>query len=199
MSSSILRKLSSLIAATSLATLAAGCQIVDTFSNTTGNAEVGHYLDAQETMLRQQLQGSEINITRVGDEIIVILPGKIAFDTKQADIKPGVLDVLSSVVLVLKKFDQTSVEVAGHTDSRGSGQYNQQLSKLRANSVGNYLTSNGIESARVLVIGYGERIPMADNLSPAGRQLNRRVELILSPHAGPKGFTNLAINDRMGN
>ena len=85
------------------------------------------------------------------------------------------------VTTVLNKYDKTVIEVAGHTDSDGSVEYNQGLSERRANSVSAYLTSRGIMGQRIIAIGQGELRPVADNNSAAGKQANRRVELTLVP------------------
>jgi outer membrane protein OmpA-like peptidoglycan-associated protein len=82
---------------------------------------------------------------------------------------------------VLKEFDKTLVEVAGHTDSTGSDDYNQALSERRAASVAAYLTSRGVTSERLMAVGGGEKYPVASNDTPAGRQLNRRVEITIVP------------------
>jgi len=82
---------------------------------------------------------------------------------------------------VLKEFDKTVVEVAGHTDNTGSDSYNQSLSERRAGSVSTYLTSQGINSQRLITVGMGEQRPVADNNSAAGRQANRRVEITMVP------------------
>ena len=85
-------------------------------------------------------------------------------------------------MLVLKEFDQTLIEVAGHTDSTGSEEYNQKLSYYRATSVGRYLLDvGGIDFDRVMTVGRGELRPIADNKTASGRAQNRRVELTLIP------------------
>ncbi len=144
-------------------------------------AAVGNYMDRQEAKLRKQLEGSGVSVTRNGDELILNMPGNITFDTGKSDLKPQFHQVLDSVVLVLKEFDKTLIEVAGHTDSVGSKAYNQKLSYYRATSVGNYLVDKGINFDRVMTVGRGEERPIADNKTAAGRQLNRRVELTLIP------------------
>ena len=83
--------------------------------------------------------------------------------------------------LVLKEYDQTLIDVTGHTDSTGSVEYNMDLSDRRANTVATYLRATGIASMRVYTMGVGPHYPVADNNNPAGRQLNRRVELVLKP------------------
>jgi outer membrane protein OmpA-like peptidoglycan-associated protein len=89
--------------------------------------------------------------------------------------------VLDKVGATLAEFDQTMVEVAGHTDSTGSEAYNQALSERRAKSVAGYLTNRGIRSERLLIVGAGEGHPVASNDTPEGRQQNRRVELTIVP------------------
>jgi outer membrane protein OmpA-like peptidoglycan-associated protein len=109
------------------------------------------------------------------------MPGNITFKTDSADLNPGFYDVLNSVSLVLKEYDKTILEVAGHTDNTGSTQYNQGLSERRAGSVAQYLESHGVNAQRVMTVGAGETHPVASNATPEGRQANRRVELSLEP------------------
>lgn len=142
---------------------------------------VGNYMDRQEAKLRQQLEGSGVRVVREGDNITLIMPGNITFDTARIDIKPNFTSVLDSVVLVVNEFDKTVLEVAGHTDSVGSDSDNMTLSSGRANSVANYFRSQGVKPERLTTIGYGETRPAADNGSEAGREQNRRVELTLLP------------------
>ncbi len=144
-------------------------------------AAVGNYMDKQEDELRQQLQGSGVSVTRNGDELILNMPGNITFATNSAELKPSFYDVLDSVVLVLKKFDKTLIEVAGHTDATGSAQYNKKLSYQRAQSVTDYLVGKNVDPQRVITVGHGEERPIASNKTPEGRQQNRRVELTLIP------------------
>jgi outer membrane protein OmpA-like peptidoglycan-associated protein len=145
---------------------------------------VGYYMDVQEAKLREQLQGTGVSVTRIGDEIMLNMPGNVTFATNSADIRSDFYDVLDSVSLVLKKYDKTVVEVTGHTDDRGTEAYNQILSERRADSVARYLRSHGIDSRRLIAIGYGESSPIADNATASGRERNRRVELTLTPISG---------------
>lgn len=144
-------------------------------------AGVGNYMDRQETKLRQQLQGSGVQVRRDGNTIELIMPGNITFGTNRAEIRSDFYEVLDSVSTVLKEFDKTAIRVAGHTDSTGSDSYNQKLSEERAASVGRYLVSRNVAPGRVQTQGYGERYPIASNDSESGRQANRRVELELVP------------------
>jgi outer membrane protein OmpA-like peptidoglycan-associated protein len=142
---------------------------------------VGQYMDRQEQKLRSQLQGTGVSVTRNGDTITLNMPGNITFKTDSADLNASFYNVLNSVSLVLKEYDKTILEVAGHTDNTGSDQYNQALSERRAQSVAQYLESHGVNSQRVATVGAGEGHPIASNTTPEGRQANRRVELSLEP------------------
>jgi len=144
-------------------------------------AGVGAYMDKQEAKLRAQLQGTGVSVTRNGNDLILNMPGNITFKTASADLNANFFRVLDSVGLVLKEFDKTTIDVEGHTDSDGSDQYNQQLSLQRAQSVGNYLQSQGVNGQRVVAYGAGESRPVASNNTPDGKQQNRRVELKLQP------------------
>ncbi len=142
---------------------------------------VGNYMDRQEAKVRQQLQGTGVSVTRVGNDLILNMPGNITFATNSSNINAGFYDVLNSVVLVLKEFDKSLIEIAGHTDSVGDDAYNLTLSQKRAASVGQYLISQGIMSQRVITQGFGESRPIASNDTEQGRQQNRRVELRIIP------------------
>ncbi|MBB6470245.1 OmpA family protein [Aminobacter carboxidus] len=141
----------------------------------------GGYMDRQESELRAQLQGSGVSVTRAGDQIILNMPSNITFATDQDAVKSGFYDTLNSVALVLKKFNQTTVDVFGHTDSTGGDQHNFDLSQRRALSVANYLGAQGVDSRRFAVTGFGATRPIASNASSDGRAQNRRVEIQLSP------------------
>ena len=92
--------------------------------------------------------------------------------------------VLDGVSEVTKEFEKTLIEVAGHTDSRGSNDYNQALSEQRADAVARYLESQGVMPLRIITVGLGEDMPVANNSTSAGQLLNRRVELTLVPITG---------------
>jgi len=142
---------------------------------------IGYYMDRQEAKLRAELQGTGVSVARIGDNITLNMPGNITFATDSSDLSPAFFDVLSSVGKVLDEFDQTVVEVAGHTDSTGSHAYNQSLSERRAGSVAQYLQSQGINGQRLITLGLGESMPVAENDTSGGRQTNRRVEITMVP------------------
>ena len=142
---------------------------------------VGLYMDNQETKLRQRLEGTGVSVTRNGDNIILNMPSNITFATDQSDIKPNFYDVLNSVAIVLQEFNQTLVDVNGHTDADGSDEYNFDLSQRRAGAVAEYLISQQLDSQRFQVQGLGERQPIASNASAGSKAQNRRVEIQIVP------------------
>jgi outer membrane protein OmpA-like peptidoglycan-associated protein len=144
-------------------------------------AGVGTYMDRQEAKLRAELERTGVSVTRDGDNITLNMPGNITFATNSADLNANFYEVLNSVSMVLAEFDQTVIEVAGHTDSTGSDEYNQALSERRARSVVSYLGTRNVLPDRMISIGVGETRPIASNDTDAGRQQNRRVELTLVP------------------
>jgi outer membrane protein OmpA-like peptidoglycan-associated protein len=144
-------------------------------------AGVGYYMDQQEMKLRKQLEGTGVSVTRIGDNITLNMPGNITFAVDSSDISGNFYAILDSVALVLNEYNKTLVEVAGHTDSTGSAQYNQELSERRANSVAAYLRSRKVQGDRLMVVGAGESYPLASNDTPSGRQMNRRVEITIVP------------------
>ncbi len=142
---------------------------------------VGYYMDRQEAKLREKLQNSGVQVVRDGDNLILVMPGNVTFDTNSSQVRPQFEDVLESVALVVEEFDKTLLEVTGHTDSTGSDSYNMQLSEQRANAVANHLRRHDVSADRILTQGYGENRPIANNSTPEGRQQNRRVEIVLVP------------------
>lgn len=142
---------------------------------------VGYYMDTQEAKLRKQLRATGVSVERDGDNINLIMPGNITFQTGNHTLNAGFHEVLDSVILVLNEFNKTIIVVAGHTDSKGSDVYNQSLSERRANAVAGYLLSKQVVEARIEAVGFGEDHPIADNATGAGRSENRRVELSLIP------------------
>lgn len=140
-------------------------------------AGVGAYMDAQEAEMREQLAGSGVQVQRVGDEINLIMPGNISFNTNEFSVRDQFYPVLDSVAQVLAKFKDTNLVVTGHTDSTGAADYNYNLSNRRATSVTNALASRGVEQSRLLSQGMGPDQPLASNQTESGKAQNRRVEL----------------------
>jgi outer membrane protein OmpA-like peptidoglycan-associated protein len=142
---------------------------------------VGVYMDNQEAQLRKRLENSGVSVTRVGDNIVLNMPSNVTFDTDQAEVKPQFYETLNSVALVLQEYNQTLVDVIGHTDSDGSDDYNYDLSRRRAGSVSQYLVSQQNDPNRFSVEGRGEQQPIASNNTASGKSQNRRVEITIQP------------------
>ena len=144
-------------------------------------AGIGAYMDKQERDLRARTAGSDVTVTRQGDELILNLPAGVTFPVDSANIQPQFRTTLDQVADTLKQYPSTFIDIYGHTDSTGSDQYNQALSERRAASVADYLSARGVQSARIATRGFGETQPIASNDTEAGRAANRRVEIKLTP------------------
>ncbi len=146
-------------------------------------AGVGNYMDRQEEAFRTRLRGTGVTVRRDPrtQELFLVMPGDITFDTDQSVIKPGFQPVLVDVADVLQSFPATTVDVIGHADATGSAEYNQGLSERRASSVAQFLIGQGVMRDRFYVAGMGESAPIASNATPEGRAQNRRVEIKLTP------------------
>ena len=145
---------------------------------------IGAYQDRQEAELRRETAGTGIDVSRDGDVIKLNLPDGVTFDFAKYDLKPQFYPALNTVAATLKEYNQTIVEVSGHTDSVGSDAANQTLSERRANAVAGYLMGQGVQRERFEIVGMGERYPVASNDTDSGRALNRRVEIRLLPLQG---------------
>ena len=142
---------------------------------------IGNYQDRQERALRDRMAGTGVDVVRQGDNITLNMPSNITFAFNSASLDPQFYSVLDNVASTLTEYNQTIVEVAGHTDSIGSDAVNQRLSEQRAASVGNYLMSKGLMRDRFILTGAGKTRPIASNDTDAGRAQNRRVEITLVP------------------
>jgi len=139
----------------------------------------GNYMDRQNDELRAQLQGTGVQIARVGKDIRLIMPGDITFENDRSDIRANFYNTLNSVAIVLKKFDNSTIKVAGFASSTGNAMHNQELSESRARSVADYLIAQKIDQNRVMAVGYGARYPIANNATKEGQAKNRRVEITI--------------------
>lgn len=138
--------------------------------------------EQEKAQLRDQLR-QQLNVileTRQTARGLIVNLSDVLFDTARHELKPGAREKLARVSGILSAHPGLKLEVEGHADSRGSTEYNQNLSERRAESVRNYLVSQNIAPAMVTSIGFGENKPVATNDTPAGQQQNRRVELIVS-------------------
>ncbi|MFP4136936.1 MAG: OmpA family protein [Halomonas sp.] len=143
-------------------------------------AGIGAYMDRQEEELRQSTQGTGIDVDRRGDDIVLNMPSEVTFGFDSSELTSNARNALDDVSRILTQYDDTRVNIAGHTDSTGDADYNQRLSERRAEAVGNYLSQSGVASNRLNMRGYGEDQPVASNNTEEGRAQNRRVEITLS-------------------
>lgn len=144
-------------------------------------AVIGQELDRQEEALKNSIGGSGATITNTGAELVVTLPEAITFDTGSSVVRPELLGDLNKLAANLNEFDQTTVDVMGHTDNVGEAGFNQQLSAQRADAVRILLINGGVAAGRLRAFGRGENEPKATNLTEEGRQQNRRVEIVIRP------------------
>ena len=142
-------------------------------------AGTGAYMDVQARKLRQELLNTGVQVQEVNGQIYLIMPGNITFDSNDANIKPAFQPVLNSIAKVINEYSKTMFQVNGYTDSTGSAATNNSLSLMRANSISNYLRLRGINGNRIVSNGYGSSNPIASNATAAGREQNRRVEIVL--------------------
>lgn len=142
---------------------------------------IGQYMDRQEAAMRQELQGTGIEVQRQGDDILLNIPNNVTFDFDSARIWSQAEGTLNSLAGVLNQYPETMIDVIGYTDNVGSEAYNQKLSERRAQAVANKLRDFGVASQRMMVLGRGEAQPAASNETEAGRAQNRRVEVRVKP------------------
>ncbi len=159
-------------------------RVVGAIAGAAAGASIGKYMDDQEKEMQQQLaeeqRRHEIELERVREDTLKLnLSSEVSFDFDSAALKPSFYPTLDKLADVISQYDRTTVTVVGHTDSRGSAEYNQRLSERRAQAVADYLARHGVDYSRIRVEGRGESEPRADNSTEAGRQLNRRVEIFL--------------------
>lgn len=147
---------------------------------------IGYYMDSQkkdfEKQLKDQISAGHISIQKMpNDVLLVTMTAQTAFDIDSTRIKSGFKPSMDKIAKIVNKYGKTFISVVGHTDSTGSHSYNQNLSERRASSVHDYLRQKGVIPQRLAYHGMGENNPRADNSTPQGRTLNRRVELVIEP------------------
>jgi len=139
--------------------------------------QIGRYMDLQEQDLRNAIAASDAaSIRREQDILRATFKGEAFFDYDSTQLKPGGYAELQRVAEVLNRYPQTTIEIGGHTDIRGSEEYNQTLSLKRAESVRQALMQNGVRPERMQTIGYGESRPISSD-----HATNRRVEIVIVP------------------
>src|SRR5262245_3766092 len=145
---------------------------------------VGYYMDRQEEELRKELRAAGVSVERRGDTIALNMQNDILFGVGSSQLESRAVQVLHAVAIVLKKYDETRVNVYGFTDTTGTKMRNEELSRLRAEAVAAEILRNGVKQNRLNTRGMGEtnlKVATADNVAEAR---NRRVEILLEPMNG---------------
>ncbi|MCG6188340.1 OmpA family protein [Maribellus maritimus] len=143
----------------------------------TAGALIGNYMDKQAEELARDLEGAQIE--RIGEGIKITFDSGILFGFDSSELTSTSTTNITEMAQTLIKYDDTKIIIEGHTDSKGSDSYNQDLSEERAASVADLLKSKGVAGNRISEVGYGEEMPVADNETEQGRSLNRRVEVAI--------------------
>lgn len=143
-----------------------------------GGAIIGRRMDKQAEEMKEVLGDAEV--IREGEGIIINFKEKVLFGYDRSDLGTSAQANLDKLVNILNKYPDTDIQVIGHTDSKGSDEYNQGLSERRATAVINYLRSRNISSTRTTAKGMGETDPVAANDTEENRSLNRRVEFVIT-------------------
>jgi outer membrane protein OmpA-like peptidoglycan-associated protein len=158
-------------------------------------AGYGYYADKQEAELRKQMEGSGVQVQRVGDDIKLVMPGAITFASGSDELSLEAAQSLNKLAGSLKQFPESKIEITGFTDNVGAEQMNLELSKKRAVSVGRYLVAQGVERSRIEAFGKGVQDPVASNATEQGRAQNRRVEIkLIAPPASPAQETQAPVS-----
>ena len=141
-------------------------------------AVIGHKMDKQAKEIESKVPGAKVD--RVGEGIVVEFNEKILFAFSSYTLGAAASSNLDKLATILKEYPDTDIEVQGHTDSRGTDEYNMGLSEKRAGAVATYLRGKGIPSNRIRTKGFGESAPVATNDTEEGRAQNRRVNFLIT-------------------
>jgi outer membrane protein OmpA-like peptidoglycan-associated protein len=144
-------------------------------------AAIGNNLDKQAEELRRSLR-SDVGVSNNGSNLVVVLSQDLLFATNSTAVSGVSQNELLTVANSLNRYPNSTVNVIGHTDNVGDAAFNQDLSERRARAVAGILLNGGVASSRIRAIGAGENQPIASNLNASGRQMNRRVEIIITPN-----------------
>ena len=141
----------------------------------------GAYRDNQEKELKAKLQGTQAEVKKDGNALVINLPGGVTFASDSANITSSFYSALNGIAQSLNNYPETRIQVNGYTDSTGNDAHNQELSERRANAVAQYLIAQGVSSSRIVANGFGSSNPIASNSTQEGRLQNRRVEIKILP------------------
>jgi len=144
----------------------------------TAGAVIGRKMDKQAEEIKKSVPDAQV--IRVGEGIVVEFSSSILFGFDKSNLSKEAKSNLDKLASILKEYDETNVEVQGHTDSKGSESYNKTLSEDRASTVSLYLVEKGIKNTRLTINGFGEILPKYINTTEEGRLLNRRVEFLIT-------------------
>lgn len=142
---------------------------------------VGYYMDVQFASLQEKLTRINVKTMRSGQDIQVVIPGALIFNSNSARLNSLAEQTLSQISTVLSEYYKTLVIVEGHADKQGDAAYNQRLSEKRALAVGRFLFERQVSEQRLLLMGFGASRPVSSNQSESGRAQNRRIVIILKP------------------
>ncbi|MCA3454615.1 MAG: OmpA family protein [Rhodobacter sp.] len=173
-----------LVGATIGATASGGNRLAQAATGAVLGGALGGVIGATLDRQAADLQASVSNQTRVvnnGNSLTVTMPQDILFATNSAALRPDLLRDLDALATNLLNYPDSTIEIVGHTDNTGTAALNQDLSQRRAGAVADKLRAAGVPSRRIVAIGRGEDFPVASNLTPEGRALNRRVEMVIRP------------------
>jgi outer membrane protein OmpA-like peptidoglycan-associated protein len=145
-----------------------------------GGGLMGNYMDKQANEMQQVLSEQD-RLRRQQDTIYVSLGSDVLFESGKATLQPGARTKLHELAGIMEKYPETTVTIVGHTDSRGSDELNDRLSKDRAQAVADELIADGVAANRIVTRGAGATQPIASNATPEGRQQNRRVDITVAP------------------
>jgi outer membrane protein OmpA-like peptidoglycan-associated protein len=143
--------------------------------------EVGYYMDIHEARFIQLVRDDRVGMLRQDNSLALVISGSDSFASNSARLRPEIHGVLNTIAQVLEEYRDTIVIISGHTDDAGEADYNQQLSERRARAMSRFFTRSGVAAQRIVIIGYGESLPIADNTSAGGQAANRRIEILLQP------------------
>lgn len=141
-------------------------------------AIIGRKMDKQAEEMKKVLGDAEVR--REGEGIVILFKEKVLFGFDRSDLTSSAQTNLDKLVNVLQKYPDTDIQIIGHTDSKGTDEYNQGLSERRARAVASYLSSQNVSSSRLTTKGMGESDPIATNDTDEGRSQNRRVEFVIT-------------------
>ena len=163
------------------AILAAHEQALRKHGTALSDKDVGYYMDIHEARFIQLVRDDRVSMQRQGNSLALIISGGDSFASNSARLRPEMAGVLNTIARVLEEYRDTRIIISGHTDDGGEADYNQQLAERRARAVSRIFTKSGVAAERIVILGYGESLPITDNTSAEGRATNRRIEILLQP------------------